>query len=77
MVLILSSIQPVLSWGNGGQTAGTMIHYIADVAVFGHVMGSKTLWKTEVHHSDYESYVDDRTGAYNSSFNSYYILTAP
>jgi hypothetical protein len=48
-----------------------MSHCIADVAVFGHVMGSKTVWGTEGHHSDYESYVDDRTGACDSNFNSY------
>jgi hypothetical protein len=56
---------------NAAKTAGIMTHYIADVAVFGHMMGSKTHWGTEVHHSDYESYVDDRTGAYDSNFNSY------
>ena len=56
---------------DAAKTAGIMTHYIADVAVFGHVMGSKTPWGTEVHHSDYETYVDDRTGNYDSSFNSY------
>ncbi len=56
---------------NAAKTAGIMTHYIDDVAVFGHVMGSKTIWGTEVHHSDYELYVDDRTEAYDSSFNLY------
>jgi len=38
---------------------GEMSHYIADVGVFGHTMGSNTDWGTEVHHSDYESWFDD------------------
>jgi hypothetical protein len=33
--------------------AGIMSHYIVDVAVFGHVMGSSTDWGSEAHHSDY------------------------
>jgi hypothetical protein len=56
---------------NAAKTAGIMSHYIADVAVFGHVMGKSTAWGAEVHHSDYETYVNDRTQAYDSSFNSY------
>lgn len=51
--------------------AGVMSHYIADVAVFGHVMGSGTDWGAEKHHSDYENYVNDRTSAYNDEFNIY------
>lgn len=58
-------------YSDAAKTAGTMSHYIADVAVFGHVMGSKTAWGTEVHHEDYELHVDDNTEAYDSSFNSY------
>jgi hypothetical protein len=42
--------------------AGAMTHYIADMAVFGHVMGG------EKHHSDYEAYVDSRTSSYRSEF---------
>ncbi len=38
---------------------GEMSHYISDVGVFGHTMGSITDWGTEVHHSDYESWFDD------------------
>ena len=34
-----------------------MTHYIADVAVFGHVMGAKSDWGVEMDHSDYEGYV--------------------
>jgi hypothetical protein len=53
------------------KTAGIMTHYIADMAVFGHVMGSPTPWGTEVHHSDYEDYVNTRTNSYTDTFNSY------
>ncbi len=38
---------------------GEMSHYISDVGVFGHTMGSGTDWGSEIHHSDYESYFDD------------------
>ncbi len=33
---------------------GIVAHYIADIAVFGHVMGAATIWGDEQHHSDYE-----------------------
>jgi hypothetical protein len=36
-----------------------MTHYIADVGVFGHTMGSGTDWGAEVHHSDYEQTMDE------------------
>jgi hypothetical protein len=50
---------------------GIMAHYIVDLAVFGHVMGSGTEWGAEHHHSDYESYVNTRTNSYMDDFNSY------
>jgi hypothetical protein len=56
---------------DAAKSAGAMTHYIADVAVFGHVMGASTSWGTEVHHSDYEGYVDARMSTYSSSFNTY------
>ena len=56
---------------NASRTAGTMTHYIADLAVFGHVMGASTPWGTETHHSDYETRVNGKTGTYSSTFNSY------
>ena len=56
---------------NASRTAGTMTHYIADLAVFGHVMGASTPWGTETHHSDYETHVNGKTGTYSSTFNSY------
>ena len=56
---------------NAAKTVGTMTHYIADMAVFGHVMGANTAWGAEIHHSDYENYVNTRTNAYSDTFNSY------
>ncbi len=56
---------------NAAKEAGITVHYIADVAVFGHVMGSPTSWGTETHHSDYEDYVNVRTSSYSSSFVAY------
>lgn len=56
---------------NAAKTVGVMIHYIADMSVFGHVMGSSTEWGSEVHHSDYETYVNSRTNSYNDEFNVY------
>ena len=55
--------------------AGIMSHYIVDLAVFGHVMGSGTDWGSEAHHSDYENYVRDRTTGYVSSeFDPYLVF---
>ncbi|MCS7124774.1 MAG: zinc dependent phospholipase C family protein [Candidatus Bathyarchaeota archaeon] len=48
---------------------GAMTHYIVDLAVFGHVMGAKTEWGEEKHHSDYEDYVERRTNSYEDEFN--------
>jgi len=56
---------------NAAKHAGIMTHYISDMAVFGHVMGSQTCWGNEVHHSDYEDYVQKRTTDYISEFNQY------
>jgi hypothetical protein len=38
--------------------AGAMVHYISDMGVFGHTMGSETDWGSEEHHSDYEDQVE-------------------
>jgi hypothetical protein len=59
------------SYVDATKEAGALTHYIADMAVFGHVMGSATAWGTEVHHSDYENHVNSQTGAYESSLNVY------
>ncbi len=47
--------------------AGIMTHYIADCAVFGHVLDNET------HHSDYESYVETRTDEYPTDDFSIYV----
>jgi hypothetical protein len=54
-------------YANAAKTAGIMTHYIADVAVFGHVMGASTDWGAENSstHTNYESYVDSRTESYS------------
>ena len=58
-------------FANASKTVGIMSHYIVDMAVFGHVMGAHTDWGAEQHHSDYESYVNQRTSSYDAEFNVY------
>jgi hypothetical protein len=58
-------------WVNASKTLDAMTHYICDLGVFGHVMGSDTAWGSEVHHSDYEDYVEARTNNYTDQFNSF------
>lgn len=50
---------------------GAVTHYISDVAVFGHVMAASTDWGVEIHHSDYETYVNGRTNSYYDDFNAF------
>jgi hypothetical protein len=45
-----------------------MAHYISDMAVFGHVMGTTTDWGEETHHTDYENHVTAITISYSSSY---------
>ncbi len=47
--------------------AGIMSHYIADCAVFGHVLNNET------HHTDYEDYVGTRTNEYPTDDFSVYL----
>lgn len=58
---------------DAAKTAGIMTHYIADVAVWAHVMGAGTDWGAETgnEHSNYEDYVDGRTSNYTDTFNHY------
>lgn len=42
---------------------GAMAHYVSDVGVFGHTMGSATDWGAEAHHSDYENEIQSMTGS--------------
>jgi hypothetical protein len=53
---------------------GVVAHYVADMAVFGHVMAASTPWGEEQHHSDYENYVNTRTNSYVDTFNSYLVF---
>ncbi len=46
---------------NAAYYIGAMTHYIADVGVFGHTMGSGTDWGSEDHHSDYENTIQSMT----------------
>jgi hypothetical protein len=60
---------------NASRAAGTMTHYISDLAVFCHVMGANTDWGAEDSdtHSNYETYVNGKTAAYNSTVFSGYL----
>lgn len=44
---------------------GAMTAYIADLGVFGHTMGASTDWGAEVHHSDYEDWIETRIGGFD------------
>ena len=63
-----------LNYSMAAKNAGIMSHYIADIAVFGHVMGSGTEWGAENHHSDYEDYVTNRMTNYTSSMFDPYLV---
>jgi len=58
---------------DAAKAAGTMSHYIADVAVWAHVMSTNTDWGNETgnNHPNYEAYVNRRTGTYTDEFNKY------
>lgn len=55
---------------NAAYYAGAMAHYISDLGVFGHTMGSATDWGSENHHSDYEGEVESRIGSISSPAGS-------
>jgi hypothetical protein len=55
------------NFSGGVMVAGAMSHYIADVAVWGHLMGEHTLWGNETHHTDYEAYVNDHQSLFDLS----------
>jgi len=59
---------------NATKRLGIVTHYISDLAVFGHVMGSSTDWGDKMHHSDYENYVNERTNNYTDEFNSFLVF---
>ncbi len=58
---------------NASKMLGAVTHYIADMAVFGHVMGAGTDWgaEDETIHSDYEEEVNKGTNSYYDDFNAY------
>lgn len=51
---------------NAAYYIGAMTHYLADVGVFGHTMGSGTDWGAEDHHPDYENAIQSMTGSLDS-----------
>ncbi len=59
------------SYVDAAKEAGVLTHYIADMAVFGHLMGTNTAWGTEIHHSDYENHINGQTGTYTSNLDAY------
>jgi hypothetical protein len=62
------------NFSGAAKQLGIVTHYIADMAVFGHVMGASTAWGTETHHSDYEDYVQTRTNSYTDDFDSFLVF---
>jgi hypothetical protein len=61
------------NYSAAAKEAGVMTHYIADMAVWAHMMGAATAWGSEPSnvHSNYESYVETRTNNYTDTYNSY------
>ncbi len=63
--------------GNFSEAAkrlGMVVHYVADMGVFGHVMGAAAVWGAETHHSDYESYVNENSDNYTDTFSSFLVF---
>jgi hypothetical protein len=60
---------------NSTKMLGAVSHYIADMAVFGYVMGAGTDWGAEDDyiHSDYEKHVNQSTNSYDDDFNTYLV----
>jgi hypothetical protein len=55
------------------ENAGIMTHYIADLAVFAHVMGATTDWGKEANHSLFEDSANGYTSSYDSAFTRYLV----
>lgn len=62
------------NFSGAAKQLGIVTHYMADMSVFGHVMGASTAWGTETHHSDYENYVQTRTNSYADDFDSFLVF---
>lgn len=58
---------------SAAKNAGIMTHYIADLAVFAHVMGATTDWRKEANHSLFEDGANGYTSSYNSAFTRYLV----
>lgn len=60
----------LLEQGNltdGTILAGSVSHYVSDLAVWGHIMGEDTPWGKEQHHQDYENYVNEHLFLFQES----------
>jgi hypothetical protein len=62
------------NFSGAAQRAGVMTHYLADMGVFGHVMGASTDWGAEEHHSDYENKVQSETTSNVSAMFDKYLV---
>jgi hypothetical protein len=62
------------NFSGAAKRLGMVTHYVADMGVFGHVMGAATAWGAETHHSDYEDYVQTRTNSYVDDFDSFLVF---
>jgi len=62
------------NFSGAAKQLGIVAHYVADMAVFGHVMGAATAWGAETHHSDYEDYVLTRTNSYVDDFDGFLVF---
>jgi len=62
------------NFSGAAKQLGIVTHYIADMSVFGHVMGASTAWGAETHHSDYENYVQTRTNSYVDDLDSFLVF---
>lgn len=65
-----------LPWNEqlGAYYAGSMIHYISDVAVFAHVMGGSSFLGNASHHAEFERGVETYTKSYNGGKFEKYIV---
>jgi hypothetical protein len=61
------------NYTEASKIVGSMTHYIADMAVFAHVMGAVSDWGAETSetHSGYENHVNSHTNTFTSDYNSY------
>lgn len=58
---------------NAAKNAGIMTHYIADMAVFAHVMGVTTDWGKETNHDAFEDGANGYMSSYSSAFTGFLV----